>query len=232
MPGKHLLHLLHVAHPTRILLIKPRVLLIRKTVCLFNTGCWRSIMGFGRCLLSCCFRIFLGVVSNTGWFFGDYRRLTCEIWGSPCWPSARAESSTSCGGVKGFCTGDTCTGTVLSDSNSGLLTSIFGSIGLAFSFCSFCCNKLCFFSAVRKKTATVVLRAVFALQSSGLSGEWSQTGQTFGRFVWPVNSRISGKPFEELLEKQDTHSFHRSIVRSRADGRRHVRAHCKWCTGV
>lgn len=86
---------------------------------------------------------------------------------------------------------------------------------------------------MRKNTATVVLKAVFALQSSGLSGEWSQTGQIFGRFVWPTVDRcISDETLEESFGEQATHSFHRLIVHSKADERRHARAHCKLCTGV
>lgn len=45
---------------------------------------------------------------------------------------------------------------------------------------------------------------MFALQSSGLSGEWSQTGQTFGRFLWPmVEKNMSDKMIQSITQEVD-----------------------------
>lgn len=43
---------------------------------------------------------------------------------------------------------------------------------------------------------------MFGLQSSGLSGEWSQTGQTFGRFLWPmVEKNMSDKMIQSITQE-------------------------------
>lgn len=68
--------------------------------------------------------------------------------------------------------------------------SIVATTGFGDSFFSFCRDKLCFFSAVLRKTATVVLNAVLSLQISGVNGEWSQTGQTPGRLSRPGELKL------------------------------------------